>query len=257
MRESPEVLMQAAGEVAQLAGKIALGFYRDRPPTETKADGSPVTEADRSAERAARDWITARFPGDTVAGEEFGVAGGESAGSRRWLIDPIDGTKTFVRGVPLWGTMIAVCEGDDVVAASVYCPAVGELMVAAIGAGCWINGSRSSVSSVATLGEATVLTSNAAFRRTPDRGAQWSELIARAGEARTWGDCYGYLLVASGRAEVMVDPVLADWDSAAVQRCVVEAGGTFTAWNGEPTPFGRSGIATNRALANEVRSILR
>ncbi len=255
MNETPSMLMAAAGEVAQLAGMVALRHYRDRPAVEIKSDGSPVTIADRAAERAARDWIAARFPGDGIVGEEFGVSAGDA--NRRWLVDPIDGTKSFVRGVPLWGTLIAACSRDVVLASAVFCPAVDEMMIAGLGEGCWLNASRVFVSSVAELPQATVLASDLQFSRLPERGVAWRKLVGVAGVSRTWGDCYGYLLVASGRAEVMADPVVADWDTAAVQRCVVEAGGVFTDWKGNDTAFGGSAIATNTALGAEVRRILR
>lgn len=254
MSESMTNLMTAVGELAALTGRVALDYYRGSIDTEIKADGTPVTIADRAAERAAREWIASRFPDDGITGEEFG--GGTTGGRRRWLIDPIDGTKSFIRGVPLWGSVIAVCDGDEVLAGAVNCPAVGEMMIAARGEGCWLNGSRAQVSSISSLAQATVLTSDAKFARQPDRGDAWRRLAASAGVARTWGDCYGYLMVASGRAEVMVDVIVADWDIAAVQRCIVEAGGMFTDWDGRPTAFGRSGIATNAALAEEVRRIL-
>ena len=255
MSETPSTLMAAAGEVADVAGKVALGYYRDRPAAETKADGSPVTIADRAAERAAREWIASRFPGDGIVGEEFGVQAGDAR--RRWIIDPIDGTKSFVRGVPRWGTLIAVCEEDTVLASAVFCAAVNELMTAGLGEGCWLNGSRVRVSAVSELSQATVLATGMRFARMPQRGVNWRKLVGVSGVARTWGDCYGYLLLASGRAEGMVDAIAHDWDTAAVQRCVVEAGGVFTDWDGNDTPFGGSAIATNAALASEVRGILR
>jgi fructose-1,6-bisphosphatase/inositol monophosphatase family enzyme len=107
------------------------------------------------------------------------------------------------------------------------------------------------------MSQATVLASDLRFSRQPERGTAWRKLVTAAGVSRTWGDCYGYLLVASGRAEVMADAIVADWDTAAVQRCVVEAGGVFTDWDGNDTAFGGSAIATNAALAQEVRGILR
>jgi histidinol phosphatase-like enzyme (inositol monophosphatase family) len=254
MNESPSTLLNAIEEVARKAGNIALHFYRDRPAVEIKADGSPVTIADRSAERAAREWIASRFPDDGIVGEELGASPGRSA--RRWIIDPIDGTKSFVAGVPLWGTLIAVCEGETVLAGAVYCAAVGEMLVAADGEGCFLNGSRARVSAVANLAEATVLTTGLKFERRPERQAGWQKLVAAARIGRTWGDCYGYLLVATGRAEVMTDAIVAEWDTAAVQRCVVEAGGVFTDWAGKPTAFGGSAIATNAFVADEARRLL-
>jgi histidinol phosphatase-like enzyme (inositol monophosphatase family) len=254
MSESPSSLLNAVEEVARRAGNIALALYRDRPAVETKSDGSPVTIADRNAERAARDWIANRFPEDGVTGEEFGETPGRSP--RRWLIDPIDGTKSFVSGVPLWGTLIAVCEGDRVLAGAVYCAAVGEMLVAAEGEGCWLDGARAFVSTVSSISESVVLTTGLKFER-PERQLAWQRLATAAHSARTWGDCYGYLLVASGRAEVMIDAVMHDWDSAAVQRCVVEAGGVFTDWAGNPTPFGGCAVGSNARVADEARRLLR
>jgi histidinol-phosphatase len=254
MSESPSALMNAVEAVARLAGDLALGYYRDRPAAETKADGSPVTIADREAELAARAWIEERFPADAIIGEEHGLRDGSS--SRRWLIDPIDGTKSFVRGVPLWGTLIAVAEADVVLAGAVYCAAVGEMLVAALDEGCWHNGVRARVSSVATIAGATVLSSGARFERAPERAFAWRRLADASAVARTWGDCFGYLLVSTGRAEAMLDATVADWDTAAVQRCVLEAGGVFTDWSGNPTAFGRSAIATNALVADEARRIL-
>jgi histidinol-phosphatase len=254
MKETTTNLMHAVEEVARLAGEIALAGFRDRPATETKPDGTPVTASDRAAERAAREWIVPRFPGDSVVGEELGIIVGTG---RQWVIDPIDGTKSFVRGVPLWGTLVAVCEDTKVIASAVFCPAVGQMMVAGMGEGCWLDGVRASVSEVGALAEATVLTSDTHFQRLPSQFVGWRMLVGQAAVARTWGDCYGYLMVASGRAEVMCDPILSDWDSAAVQRCIVEAGGVFTDWRGHATAFGGSAIATNAKLAETVRGILR
>ena len=248
-------LLNAVEEVTRLAGDTALRYYRDRPAVETKADGSPVTVADREAERVSREWIASRFPDDAILGEELGSRAGKSG--RRWLIDPIDGTKSFVHGVPLWGSLVAVCMDDVVLAGGVYCAAAGEMLVAAEREGCWHNGARAKVSSVATIAESTVLTTGLDFTRRPERAAGWRRLSEAAHIARTWGDCYGYLLVATGRAEVMTDAIVAEWDTAAVQRCVVEAGGVFTDWEGKATAFGGSGIATNALVADEVRRILR
>jgi fructose-1,6-bisphosphatase/inositol monophosphatase family enzyme len=152
--------------------------------------------------------------------------------------------------------LIAVCEGERVLAGAVYCAAVGEMLVAADGEGCFLNGSRARVSAVANLAEATVLTTGLKFERRPERQAGWQKLVAAARIGRTWGDCYGYLLVATGRAEVMTDAIVAEWDTAAVQRCVVEAGGVFTDWEGKPTAFGGSAIATNAFVADEARRLL-
>ena len=246
--------MQAAADVARLAGDVALKFYRTRLTVDAKADGSEVTEADRSAERAARVWIEKHFPGDGILGEEFGESNPGAA--RRWILDPIDGTRSFVRGVPLWGTLVAVAEGETILAGAANYPAVEEIAVAAPGLGCWWNETRCHVSSVGDLAKATVLTTDDRFRTDVSRRHGWERLAERALTSRTWGDCYGYLLVATGRAEVMVDDILSPWDAAAVMPIVIEAGGVFTDWGGIPTAFGGDAIATNAALAEQARFLL-
>jgi histidinol-phosphatase len=244
-------LLEAVEEVARLAGAEGKRRFRSAGLTvDVKADGSPVTEADREAERLARAWIEARFPQDGIVGEEWGTVRPEAR--RRWYLDPIDGTKAFVRGVPLWGAMVGVAEGDELVAGCVYYPALDELVVAERGRGCFWNGQRAHVSNVARLEQATVLTTDVkALPATVER------LLRRGQVSRTWGDCYGYLLVATGRAEVMVDAVMNPWDSAALLPIIEEAGGVFTDLDGVRTGLGKHSVATNAALSAEVRAILK
>lgn len=248
------LLLAAVQEVARYAGDAAMRHFRPGIHVEWKQDGSPVTAADRAGENAARAWIEARFPRDGILGEEEGST--RPGAARRWIIDPIDGTKSFVRGVPLWGTLVGVAEGERVLAGAAYFPAVGELVAAAPGEGCWWNGSRCSVSPVDDLKRATVLTTDERFPNDEGRRHGWRSLAARSAVSRTWGDCYGYLLVATGRADVMVDDIMNPWDAAAILPVIEEAGGVFTDWSGARTAFGGSSIATNGALAVEVRSTL-
>ncbi len=247
-------LLGAVAEVARLAGDIAHRHFRAGVDVEWKNDGSPVTIADREAERTARDWIERRFPLDGIVGEEHGVSRPDAR--RRWVIDPIDGTKTFVRGVPLWGTLVAVAAGDEVLAGAAYFPAVGEIVAAAPGEGCWWNDRRCRVSGTSDIAAATVLTTDERFLKTPQYAAPWRELAAASAVSRTWGDCYGDLLVATGRVEVMTDGIVGAWDSAPFLPIIEEAGGVFTDWSGTRTAFGGSAIATNAALAAEVRRVL-
>jgi len=244
-------LLEAVSDVAALAGAEALKHFRGRLDVEAKADGSPVTRADRDAERVVRAWVERHFPDDGILGEEFGET--RPGAPRRWLVDPVDGTRAFVKGVPLWGTLVAVAEGERVIAGAAEFPALGERLVAARGEGCWWNGARCHVSSVATLAEATVLATDVGFLKSPDRGERWRALSTRVANARTWGDCYGYLLVAIGRAELMADGSLSPWDAAALQVAVEEAGGTFTDWHGRATAFSDGAVATNAALASTLR----
>jgi histidinol phosphatase-like enzyme (inositol monophosphatase family) len=243
-------LLEAVERVARKAGAEALARFRSNLQVETKADGTPVTEADRAAERAARAVIAELFPQDGVVGEELGES--NPGAKRRWFVDPIDGTKAFVRGVPLWGTLVAVTEGEEVLAGAMFFPALDECIAAEQGEGCFWNSKPARVSTTATLGAATVLTTDA--RAQPPT---LMELLRQGQVCRTWGDCYGYLLVATGRADVMVDPVLSPWDSAALKPIIEEAGGVFQALDGRRTAFGGSAVATNAALAKEVMGVLR
>ena len=251
---APAEFLEAVADVARIAGDVALAHFNKGIAVEWKADGSPVTIADRQAEQAARDWIGRRYPTHGILGEEQGASG--AGASHRWIVDPIDGTKTFVRGVPLWGTLVAIAIGEIVVAGAAYFPAVGEIVVAAPGAGCWWNGSRCEVSRVASLGQSTVLTTDERFAKTPQHQPGWRSLAAQSSVARSWGDCYGYLLVATGRAEAMVDGIVGPWDTAPLLPIITEAGGVFTDWSGRASAFGGSAIATNALLAGEVRRIL-
>lgn len=251
---NPEALMPAAAELAELAGGVAHRHFRAGVRVETKRDGSPVTVADREAEQAAREWVERRFPRDGIIGEEFGRARPEAR--RRWVIDPVDGTKTFVRGVPLWGTLVAVVEGDEILAGAAFFPALGELLAAAPGAGAWWNGARCHVSPVTELAQATAVTTDEEFRAAPERRADWERLAGRVALTRSWGDCYGYLLVATGRAELMTDARLAEWDAAPFLVAVREAGGVFTDWTGRVTAFGAGAIATNAGIARQARELL-
>ncbi len=251
---SNSTYLQAVAEVARLAGGIALKHYRRQVTVETKKDGSPVTIADRSAEEAARKWIDERFPLDGLLGEEFPAVRPDA--DKRWIIDPVDGTKSFVRDVPLWGTLVAVAEGDEIIAGAAFFPAVSEMVVAANGCGCWWNDSRCSVSAVDDLSKAVVTTSTSPFSPNDALMQRWNELENRAAAGRTWGDCFGYLMVATGRAELMADPRLSSWDIAPFLPIITEAGGVITDFCGIRTAFGGSAIATNSALSETVRELL-
>lgn len=247
------ILLEAVRDVARVAGDEALRHFRSALRVELKADGTEVTIADRQAEAAAREWIARRFPGDAVLGEESGAMDGSSG--RRWLIDPIDGTRSFVRGVPMWGTMIAVAEGDVVLAGAINCASTGELVAAARGEGCWHNESRCAVSGVSTVADAAILTTDARFTGFPDRATRWHALEHEVRMSRTWGDCYGYLLLVTGRAELMADNRLSPWDALPLTPIVEEAGGVITEWSGR-RGAGDDAVATNAVLARELRARL-
>ena len=252
-------LLEPALELAQLTARVALEHYernvRERHLlVERKGDGSPVSVADRAAEEAARAWLASRFPDDGILGEELGASRPDA--KRTWCIDPIDGTKSFLGGAPLWGSLVAVVEGREVLAGAAVFPVTREAIAASFGEGVEVIGAKAGVSEVSELGDATVLTTDERFEDAPACVPGWRALAAEARVARTWGDCYGYWLVATGRAELMTDGTLNPWDAACWIPIIEEAGGVFTDWAGLRTGFGQGGIATNAKLATEARRVL-
>ena len=254
MNATPEELLQAAVRIAKAAGELTMRHFRAGVAVETKADRSPVTIADREAERLCRRMIAETYPDDGVLGEEFGHERPRAA--RQWIIDPIDGTISFVRGVPLFGVLVAVEVEAEAIVGVAHFPAIGETVAAASGCGCFFNGHTSRVSDVDDLAAALVLTTDASAAAGRELRDGWARLSDRAGLARTWGDCYGHALVATGRAEAMVDPILCLWDSAALLPIVREAGGVYTDARGRADHRGSEGISTNAALAGQVRELL-
>lgn len=254
MSETPRQLLDFALDIAHRAGRETLRHFQTRLRVETKADASPVTIADRAAETLARELIEARFPDDGIIGEEFGQRNPKAA--RRWILDPIDGTLSFVRGVPLYGVLVAVEEGNEAVVGVLHFPALTETVCAARGEGCWWNDAPARVSEVTDIEQALVVCTDSEEIERRGHAESWTALRHRAAMVRTWGDCYGHALVATGRAEVMVDPILARWDAAALKPVVEEAGGVYTDFSGVATQLSDSGISTNQALAAEVRDLL-
>lgn len=236
------------------AGRIALAHYQTDVAVELKADRSPVTLADRGAEQAIRQAIADRFPDHSVVGEEYGAD--DRPSSFRWVVDPIDGTKSFVRGVPLFGTLIGLEIDGRVEVGVCHLPALGETVAAATGLGCTWNGRTARVSDTRTLEEATVLFSDG--RMLGERLGDRCQAFERAtGLLRTWGDCYGYCLVATGRADVMIDPAMNPWDCAALVPILREAGGRFTDWTGAERIDGGDAVGTNGGLHDAVLDLLR
>ncbi|HEV7904477.1 MAG TPA: inositol monophosphatase family protein [Pyrinomonadaceae bacterium] len=251
-RDEPklEELLDFAVGLARGAGEITLRHFRQTFTPERKADGSFVTQADREAERFIRAGIEERFSHDSVLGEEEGARAGASG--RRWIIDPIDGTYSFVHGVPLYGVLVALEIEGEAVLGVVNLPALGELVYAARGHGCFWNETRARVSTVASLGEGLLLSTDFGTCERYGFGAATRRLERAAGARRTWGDCYGHVLVATGRAEVMLDPVMNVWDCAPLLPILEEAGGTFTDWRGQRTIHGGNAISTNGLLLDPV-----
>ena len=248
-------LLEFAVDLARVAGDITLKYFRKGPQTSKKSDGSFVTVADREAEAYLRQRINEQFPKDAVLGEEEGETQGDS--NRRWIVDPIDGTFAFVHGVPFYGVLISVEIAGEPKIGVVNMPALNETVYAASGLGCFWNDHSTKVSNTSSLEEALLLCTD--FNSCQPYGfARASEALqVRAKASRTWGDCYGYLLVATGRAEVMLDPVMNIWDCAPLLPIMEEAGGTFTDWQGERTIRGGNAVATNGLLFDQVMDIVK
>jgi histidinol phosphatase-like enzyme (inositol monophosphatase family) len=249
---SVHTFLDFAVDAAHQAGRVALGYYHAGTAVERKADSSPVTAADRDAERLLRRLITARFPSHSILGEEFGAEDRDQA--YRWILDPIDGTKSFIHQVPLWGVLVGlVVEGVPSVGVAHF-PGLHETFAAARGEGGTWTGGPLRVSATARLDDAVIVYTDG---RDLERklGPRWPRLRDRTALQRGWGDCYGHCLVASGRADVALDPHMNIWDCAALVPIVQEAGGTFTDWKGRPVIDGGDAVSTNGRL-NEVFACL-
>lgn len=263
--------MRLAVELAEQAGRQTLElFCGEGLKVERKNDRSPVTEADRRAEQLIRQRLQASFPEDTILGEEYGLSEGSSP--YRWVVDPIDGTKSFISGVPLYCTLVGLMrsptdnerdagKGGTSLGGVIYIPALDELVVAAQGLGCWHRSGpgplrATRVSSVSRLDQGLFVTSEVKSFGERQRASAYQRLEQAAYISRSWGDGYGYLLVATGRAEVMVDPIANPWDLAAVQPIIEEAGGKFTSWGGEPTVMAGDAVGSNGHVHQEVLGLL-
>ena len=267
-----EPRLQLAIAAAREAGALTMRYYQTSTLTvELKSDSSPVTIADREAESLLRNKIAEFFPKDAILGEEFPERTGTSG--FRWILDPIDGTKSFIHGVPLFGTLIGVEQigveqiggaerAGGAVVGVIYLAALDELIYAARGFGAWHSRGgrkpeRAQVNATATLSESLFCTSDPAGYRALGRQSAYDQLQSASRLSRSWGDCYGYVLVATGRAELMVDPALNVWDAAALQPILEEAGGTFTDWRGTATIHAGEAIATNGRVFDEAIAITR
>ena len=244
-------LLRFAVELTRRAGELTLPWFAsDDLDVESKADGTPVTAADRAAERFVREQLAEHHPADTVIGEEEPVHEGTSA--RRWVLDPIDGTKAFTRGVPLYSTLLAFDDEHGPAIGVIGLPALGQLVWAGRGQGCWFDGRPARVSDTPSLDGAYLMSSSY---------SHWSETsllaVKRAGlHLRTWGDGYGYSLIATGRADVMVDPVAELYDVAPYPVILAEAGGRFSSLDGDPSPEAGSGVASNGILHDDLLKLL-
>ncbi|HXD34823.1 MAG TPA: inositol monophosphatase family protein [Pyrinomonadaceae bacterium] len=250
-----KTLLDFAVDIARGAGAITSQYFKGAFEAERKADNSFVTVADREAERYLRSRIAAEFPDDAILGEEEGEKAGRT--NRRWILDPIDGTYSFVHGVPFYGVLIGL-EIDDVPSVGVVnLPALEEIVYAARGLGCFWNEQPARVSTTASLDQALLLCTDFGVCEKYGLGPGAASLQRAVHSRRTWGDAYGHVLVATGRADIMLDAVMNVWDCAALLPILEEAGGTFTDWKGTATIHGGNAIATNGALFQAVMDVVR
>lgn len=239
-----------AVEAAREAGKIPLEYFQTDLDVSTKPDQSPVTIADKRTEEKLRELILARFPEHGIVGEEFGEH--NIGAAHRWIIDPIDGTQSFIRGVGLFGLLLGLEFDGEMIVGVANLPAINEIVFAGKGLGCYWNDRRARVSQISNLSDATLLTTDVRSCFSSGRGEAYERLSAITKLQRTWGDCYGHILVATGRAEIMLDPIMNPWDCAALLPILDEAGGTFTDWEGNATIVGGNAISTNKSLFEDV-----
>ncbi len=242
-------------ETAYLAGRVTLAHFQTGVQADFKADRTPVTLADRASEELIRRRIEARYPGHAIVGEEYGSSDHPSA-SHRWFIDPIDGTKSFLRGVPLYAVLIGLEVEGRIVAGAAYYPAMDEMLAAADGLGCRWNGRPARVSQVQRLDSAWVSSTDPLSFDLYGKRDAWERLKQSTYHRGGWGDAYGYLLVATGRAEVMLDPIMEVWDCGPFPVILREAGGYFGDWKGNETIYAREGLATTQTLLAQVVDLL-
>lgn len=259
MSDATNDRFEFAKKIAIEAGKLTLEYFQNpNVGFERKGDNTPVTVADREAEKMMRAAVEEKYSEDAIVGEEFGSK--EGSNQWRWIFDPIDGTKSFISGVPLYGTMVGVEFESKCVIGVVYIPGLDEGVFAVTGQGAthYVKGENrtAKVSKTDSISDAIFVTSEAKSFLEHNVGGVYREMESAAYVTRTWGDCYGYLLVATGRADIMIDPELSIWDAAAVKPIIEEAGGRFLDWKGEPKIDSGNSFACNPSLIGHVQKVI-
>ena len=248
-------LLDNAIDFAKLGGQHTLKYFRKNVQVLSKTDDSPVTIADREAEQIIRNEILRRFPDHGIIGEEFGVTNPDA--NIKWILDPIDGTVSFIHGIPLYTTLIGVLVDGQPMAGVIYAPAMDELCEGSAECGTRLNGETVKVRQCASLSEATLITTDRKNIRKYGFETPINELMTRVKVDRTWGDAYGHMMVATGRADIMFDPILNIWDAAALLPVVQGAGGKFIDVHGKPDIHTGNGISIVDGLVDDVLNILR
>lgn len=243
-----------AVDVAHRAGRATLAHFGVGGAVQRKADDTPVTAADHEAERIVRDAIASRWPGHGVLGEEFGEAG--AGRPWRWVVDPIDGTKSFVRGLPFYGVLLGLERDGANVLGVAHFPALGETVAAARGEGCYLSGRRCHASDAARLADATVSCTDVASFAPAGKAEAWDRMAAATAYRVGLPDAYGHALVATGRLDVMLDPRMHPWDCGPFPTLLGEAGGYFGDWRGEVTLHGGEAVSCAGPLRDEVLRVL-
>jgi len=242
-------------ETAFQAGRLTLRYFQNGVHADFKADDSPVTIADKQAEELIRSRIEQEFPSHAIVGEEFGRTRDENA-THRWFIDPIDGTKSFIRGVPIYAVLIGLEIEGKIEVGAVYFPALDEMIYAASGTGCYWNGRQTRVISTQKLNRSVIcFTDPASFGR-HQRQEAWESLQQASYYRAGWTDAYGHALVATGRVELMLDPITNSWDCGPFPVILREAGGFFGDWTGTETIYGNEALSTTQQLLPEVLKVI-
>ncbi|HJZ54779.1 MAG TPA: histidinol-phosphatase [Gemmataceae bacterium] len=245
---------ELAVEAARMAGDLARAYYETTFDIERKADDSPVTIADKQAEELIRKTLAKHFPDDGFLGEEFGDQPGSSG--FRWVIDPIDGTKSFIRHIPIWATLVGLEYKGEQIGGVAYIPVFGQVYRALRGDGAFMNDRRIRVSEVAQLSDALLCYSSIAWFQKVGRERTFLDLAARTQRQRGFGDFYGFVLVAEGAVDLMLEHGVNPWDVAATKAIVEEAGGAFTDWSGTPTIHTPDVLASNGKLHAQTLELL-
>lgn len=243
-------LRAAAVEFARAGGEVTLDYFQKSFELKYKQDNSPVTNADRESEKLIRELIRSHFPDHGIIGEEFGKEREDA--DIVWILDPIDGTKSFIHGVPFYTTLIGIMIRKVPSVGVIFAPATGEMVEASVGSGCRLNGIPVSVRECKNLADATFLTTDVTSFEKFGFESELQELISSTRLHRTWGDAYGHMMVATGRADIMIDAVLHLWDAAALMPVITEAGGMYTDLQGNPRIETGNGMSVVPCLHNQI-----
>lgn len=250
---SRQEILDFAKELILEAGLLTLEYFKRGAEVDKKSDNTPVTEADREAERFIRRSLAKHYPDHGIIGEEFGKTNPDA--EYQWIIDPIDGTQSFIHGIPTFTNLLALLHRDEAVLAFINSPATGELCWAAASSGAFVNGDRIRVRERTETEEMLILSNDVKLVQQRGCTQEFLSLIEKAGLHRTWCDAYGHMMVASGRADLMFDPYLSLWDSAPLKLIIEEAGGTYLCLDGSSNIHNDNGISCSKSAEMLFRSV--